>query len=70
MEIIKKENFIIYVLALILFGFHIHRLFFTDFVVVTWYDYFGVYGISSLFCFISAFFWETLKPYYQKMSGQ
>jgi hypothetical protein len=30
----------------------------------------GVFGITSLFFFINAFFWETLKPYYQKMSGQ
>ena len=47
-------------------GLQIRRVFFTDYVAVTWFDYVGVFGITFLIMLVTFIYWDKILPYFEK----
>ena len=51
-------------------GVQIHRVFFTDFVAITWFDYVGVYGLFFLMMLVTFIYWDKIVPYLNKIEQE
>ena len=48
-------------------GLQIRRVFFKDdYVLVHWFDYVGVYGITFLIMLFLFIYWDKILPYFEK----
>ena len=66
MSKIQNDKYFFIAFALLCLGQRLYRVFFTDFIAVTWFDYVGWFGITGLIFLVIALFWEKLSPFFNK----
>jgi hypothetical protein len=64
------ERYIFLLFGLYWLGKQLQRVFFTDFVGVTWFDYVGWYGITFLIMLFAFIFWDKILLSFEKKNDQ
>tara|TARA_R110002012_G_C11249742_1_gene566534 strand:- start:277 stop:483 length:207 start_codon:yes stop_codon:yes gene_type:complete len=61
-----KERYIFLLFGCLALGKQIHKVFFTDYVAVTWFEYVGVFGITFLMMLFTFIYYDKIIPYFEK----